>query len=115
MQDQDSLQIRPAHPDDAERAAVLLYSAYTHTQVSYPLEDEHAGESIVRLQHYFRQDGNRISYQYVQVAEKRSAVVGLVVRFGGREEPRPTQQGPRGTLWGRLKMRLEGENRFQFR
>ena len=85
---QDSLVIRPAQPDDAEVAAVLLYSAYTHTQVSYPLQDEQAGGWIERLQHYYRLDGNRFSYQNAQVAEQRSVVVGLVLSFGGRDEAR---------------------------
>jgi ribosomal protein S18 acetylase RimI-like enzyme len=84
---QDSLQIRPAQPDDAEVAAVLLYSAYTHTQVTYPLEDKQVGGWIKRLRHYYRLDGNRFSYQNAQVAEQKSAVVGLVLSFSGRDEP----------------------------
>jgi len=84
----DSIQIRPAQPGDAEVAAVLLYSAYTHTHVTYPLREEHASGFIERLQHFFRQDGNRFSYQYIQVAEQSSEVVGLVLSFGGRDEAR---------------------------
>jgi hypothetical protein len=37
----DSMQIRPAQPGDAEVAAVLLYSAYTHIKVAFPLSEEH--------------------------------------------------------------------------
>ena len=84
----DSIQIRPAQPVDAEVAAVLLYSAYTHTQVTYPLREEHESGLIERLEHFFRQDGNRFSYQNIQVAEQSSEVVGLVLSFGGREEAR---------------------------
>jgi hypothetical protein len=84
----DSIQIRPAKPTDAEVAAILLYSAYTHTHVTYPLREEHESGFIKRLQHYFRQDGNRFSYQNVQVAEQSSKVVGLVLSFGGRDEVR---------------------------
>jgi ribosomal protein S18 acetylase RimI-like enzyme len=84
----NSIQIRPAQPADADVAAVLLYSAYTHTQVTYPLQDETASGFIERLQQFFRQDGNRFSYQYIQVAEQDAAVVGLVLSFGGRDEPR---------------------------
>ncbi|HEY6409660.1 MAG TPA: GNAT family N-acetyltransferase [Ktedonobacteraceae bacterium] len=84
----DSIQIRPARPIDVEVAAVLLYSAYTHTHVSYPLREEHESGFIERLQHFFRQDGNRFSYQYIQVAEQSSEVVGLVLSFGGRDEAR---------------------------
>src|SRR5918911_3195093 len=84
----DSIQIRPARPDDADRAAVLLYSAYLHRQVSYPLHEEGKNRFLERLQHFFRQEGNRFSYQFIQVAERRSEVVGLVLSFGGREEER---------------------------
>lgn len=84
----DSIQIRPAQPADAEVGAVLLYSAYTHTHVTYPLQVEHASEWIERLQHLFRQDGNRFSYQNIQAAVHNSEVVGLVLSFGGRDETR---------------------------
>ena len=84
----DSIQIRPAQPDDAEVAAVLLYSAYTHVQVTYPLPKEHESGFIERLQHFFRRDDNRFSYQYIQVADQSSEVVGLVLSFGGRDEAR---------------------------
>ena len=84
----DDITLRPALPDDADRASVLLYSAYIHRQVSYPLHEAGENQFIERLQHYFRQEGNRFSYQYVQVAEQRSEVVGLVLSFGGREEER---------------------------
>ena len=84
----DSIQIRPAQPGDAEVAAVLLYSAYTHTHVTYPLPEEHESGWLERLEHFFRQDGNRFSYQNIQVAEQGSEVVGLVLSFGGREEAR---------------------------
>jgi ribosomal protein S18 acetylase RimI-like enzyme len=82
------IQIRPALPGDAEVAAVLLYSAYTHTHVTFPLREEHERGFIERLQHFFRQDGNRFSYQNIQVAEGSSEVVGLVLSFGGRDEVR---------------------------
>lgn len=82
------MQIRPAQPADAEVAAVLLYSAYTETQVTDPLREEHASGWIERLQHLFRQDGNRFSHQYIQVADQSSEVVGLVLSFGGRDEAR---------------------------
>jgi ribosomal protein S18 acetylase RimI-like enzyme len=84
----DSIQIRPAQPGDAEVAAALLYSAYTHTHVTYPVREEHASGFIERLQHFFRQNGNRFSYQNIQVAEQSSEVVGLVLSFGGRDEAR---------------------------
>src|SRR5207245_1632660 len=84
----DSIQIRPAQPVDAEVAAVLLYSAYTHTPATSPLREEHASGFIERLEHFFCQDGNRFSYQNIQVAEQSSEVVGLVLSFGGRDEAR---------------------------
>jgi len=43
---------------------------------------------IERLQHFFRRDGNRFSYQNIQLAEQSSEVVGLVLSFGGRDEAR---------------------------
>jgi ribosomal protein S18 acetylase RimI-like enzyme len=79
-------QIRPAQPVDAEIAAVLLYSAYTHTQITFPLREELERGWIERLEHFFRQDGNRFSYQNIQVADHNSEVVGLVLSFGGRDE-----------------------------
>src|ERR1700730_13692355 len=84
----DSIQIRPAQPGDAEVAAVVLYSAYMHTHVTYPLREEHESGFIERLQHSFRQDGNRFSYQHIQVADQNSEVAGLVLSFGGRDEAR---------------------------
>jgi ribosomal protein S18 acetylase RimI-like enzyme len=84
----ESIQIRPAQPVDAEGAAVLLYSAYTHTHVTSPLGEAHLSGWIERLEHFFRQDGNRFSYQNIQLAEQSSEVVGLVLSFGGREEAR---------------------------
>ncbi len=84
----DDLKVRPAQPDDADVAAVLLYSAYMHRQLTYPLPEEHENQFIERLQHFFRQEGNRCSYQYIQVAQQRSGVVGLVLSFAGRDEQR---------------------------
>jgi len=84
----DDITLRPAKPDDAERASVLLYSAYLHMQVNYPLHEEGANRFIERLEHFFRQDGDRFSYQFIEVAERRGEVVGLVLSFGGREEER---------------------------
>ncbi|GHO88848.1 GNAT family N-acetyltransferase [Dictyobacter formicarum] len=84
----DSIQIRPAQPGDAEVAAVLLASAYTHTPVTYPLREEHENGWIKRLQDFFRQDGNRFSYQNIQIAEQGTEVIGLILSFGGRDEAR---------------------------
>jgi hypothetical protein len=84
----DDISLRPAQPDDADRAAVLLYSAYIHRQVSYPFHEEGENRFIERLRHYFREVRNRFSYQSIQVAEPRCEVVGLVLSFGGREEER---------------------------
>src|SRR6185312_624094 len=85
---QDSIEIRPAQPDDTEVAALLLRSAYTHTQVAYsPAEAPESGWGG-RLQRYFCQEGNRFSYQNTFIAEHSAQVVGLVLSFGGRDEPR---------------------------
>lgn len=85
---QDVVQIRPAQPDDAEVVVVLLYSAYLHTPVTYPLRETHENGWIERLAHFFRQDGNRFSFQNVWVATYNSEVVGAVLSFGGRDEVR---------------------------
>ena len=82
------VQIRPAQPADAEVASVLLYSAYMHTQITFPQQEEHELGLVERLAHFFRQDGNRFSYQNSLVADHNSAVVGLVLSFGGRDEAR---------------------------
>jgi ribosomal protein S18 acetylase RimI-like enzyme len=84
----DDLTIRPARPDDADRAAVLLYSAYIHRSMNYPLQEEGENRFLERLQHYFREVRNRFSYQNIQVAEQSSKVVGLVLSFGGQDEAR---------------------------
>lgn len=84
----DDLQVRPAQPDDATVASILLYSAYTHRLTTSPLPGEHENGFSERLEHFFRQDSNRFSYQYIFVAEHASAVVGLVLSFGGRDEER---------------------------
>src|SRR6266566_10176058 len=96
----ESIQIRPAQPVDAEGAAVLLSSAYTHTHVTSPVREEHASGFIERLEYFFRRDGNRFSYQYIQVAEQSSEVVGLVLS-GWRIEMRhgstpPLEAGSNG-------------------
>jgi len=56
--------------------------------VTSPLLEAYENRFSGRLQHFFREDGNRFSYQSVQVAEQSSEVVGLVLSFGGREEAR---------------------------
>ena len=85
---QDSIQIRPAQPADAEVAALLLRSAYTHTQVAYPPPEDPESGWGGRLQRYFRQEGNRFSYQNTFVAQHSAQVVGLVLAFGGQDEAR---------------------------
>lgn len=82
----DDIQFRPAQPDDVERASALLYSAYIHRQVNYPLREETENLFTGRLQHFFCEKGNRFSYQFILVAEQRFEVVGLILSFGGREE-----------------------------
>lgn len=86
MSNNDDVQIRPARPDDAERASLLLSSAYLHRQISYPAHEEEGNPFLERLERFFCQAGNRFSYRSIQVAEQRSEVVGLVLSFGGREE-----------------------------
>lgn len=82
----EEIKIRPAQPTDVERASVLLYSAYTHKQVTYPLHEEEENRFTESLQHFFPARDNRFSFQFIQVAELDAQVVGLVLSFGGREE-----------------------------
>lgn len=84
----DEITLRPAQPGDADRAAVLLYSAYLHQQLDYPLHEEDENRFLESLRHNFPLEGNRCSYQNAVVAEHRGEVVGLVLSFGGREEER---------------------------
>jgi ribosomal protein S18 acetylase RimI-like enzyme len=84
----DDITLRPARPGDADRGAALLYSAYLHRQVTYPLHEDGDNRFLERLQRLFRQEGNRCSYQFIQVAQQHGEVVGLVLSFGGREEER---------------------------
>ncbi len=84
----EDIQVRQAQPADVQRAAVLLYSAYNHIQVTYPPQEDLSTTFIGHLERYFREDNNRFSYQYIQVAEEQAAVVGLVLSFGGRDEVR---------------------------
>src|SRR5258708_5134043 len=102
----DNITLRPAQPDDADRAAVLLYSAYLHRQVDYPLHEEGENQFLERLQHYFREVRNRVGYQFIQVAEHRGEVVGLVLSFGGREEERLTP--PLAGNWNARRRRTNG-------
>lgn len=85
---QDSLQIRPARPADAEVAALLLYSAYMHTPITYPSPEADDRGLIERFQAAFRREGTRFSYQQTRVAAEGAEVVGLVLSFGGRDEAR---------------------------
>jgi ribosomal protein S18 acetylase RimI-like enzyme len=84
----EDMKLRSAQPDDADIASALLYSAYNHIQITYPLPAEHENRFIERLQHFFREEGNRFSFQYIQVAEQNAEVIGLVLSFGGRDEGR---------------------------
>lgn len=79
-------QIRAAQLSDAETAVALLYSAYTHTPVTFPLQEAAQSGWIAHLQRFFLQEANRFSYQNILVAEQRSVVAGLVLSFGGRDE-----------------------------
>lgn len=84
----ENILIRAAQPADAERASLLLYSAYIHTQIVYPPQEEVQNQFLDRIQIFFRKEGNRCSYQFIQVAELHSEIVGLVLSFGGQNEER---------------------------
>jgi ribosomal protein S18 acetylase RimI-like enzyme len=81
----EHIQIRPAQPTDAEIAAPLLYSAYTHVLTAYPLAEEENG-FLQRLEYFFPLEGNRFSYRYTIIAEYEHQVAGLILSFAGSEE-----------------------------
>jgi hypothetical protein len=85
----DSIQIRQAEPSDGAVAAALLYSAYTHRQVNFPLQGayDHGHGWLERSEYFFRQNGNRFSDRNIQIATHSSEVVGLIFSFAGRDEP----------------------------
>src|SRR5262249_2551426 len=58
------------------------------TQASFPLPEGYERGWVERLEHFFRQEGNRFSYQNTLVAEASEGVVALVLSFGGRDEAR---------------------------
>lgn len=80
--------VRPAQPIDGAIASVLLYSAYTHTHVTYPLPASDDNGFVTHLQQYASEVENRFSYQQIMLADVGSQVVGLVLSFGGRDEAR---------------------------
>jgi ribosomal protein S18 acetylase RimI-like enzyme len=84
----DDITFRPAQPGDADLAAVLLYSAYIHEQLDYPLREEDENPFLKSLRHYFPLESNRCSYQNAVVAVHNGEVVGLILSFAGREEER---------------------------
>jgi ribosomal protein S18 acetylase RimI-like enzyme len=82
----DSITIRPALPSDAEVAALLLYSAYTHSQLVYPPQIVRDGETIERLRRSFRLEGTRFSYENTQIADSYAGAIGAILNFGGKDE-----------------------------
>jgi ribosomal protein S18 acetylase RimI-like enzyme len=98
--------IRPARITDANDAAELILSAYSHVVSTYsPHPKTESGFSHM-LHAFFQQDDNRFSYQSTFVAQDEQQVVGLVLSFGGRDESRLNQtveqrfqQAPDGRGW----------------
>ena len=108
------IQIRPARPTDVDVAAILLYSAYTHTIMAQTLQEGEEDGFLQRLRIFFQQDDNRFSYQNSYVAEYEHQIVGLVSSFGGRDEihlnetlEQQFQQAPGGP---RRRFECEAEN-----
>ncbi len=99
----DDLLIKSARPEDADRAAVLLYSASTHR----PLPEDGESWFVERLEHCFREAGNRFSYQNIQVAEQYGEVVGLVLS-GWRAERKRGSTQPLAGRWNASRRRRSG-------
>jgi ribosomal protein S18 acetylase RimI-like enzyme len=80
--------LRPARPEDAELAAVLLFSAYNHSQSTYPPSNLIIPGFQMAIRSHFSEPGNRFSYEYTLVVDISGIVAGLILNFGGRDEDR---------------------------
>ncbi|MEF3304989.1 GNAT family N-acetyltransferase [Paenibacillus sp. GYB003] len=78
--------IRPAIPEDAGEAIPLLFSAVG--DIAYSLAGTNDREEAMRiLTGFFRQRGNRISFENVVVSERDGQIAGIVVAYdGGRAD-----------------------------
>ncbi len=102
----EPVSIRPARIADADDAAVLIFSAYSHVASTYSPHPKTESGFTEMLNRFFQQDENRFSYQNAFVAQNEQQVVGLVLSFGGRDEPQLNemveqrfQQIPGGRGW----------------
>ena len=112
----ETILMRPARIADADDAAVLIFSAYSHIASTYSPHPKSESGFTMMLQQFFQQDGNRFSYQNAFVAQHEQQVVGLVLNFGGRDEPRLNnmveqrfQSTPGGSGWRLVRESAEDE------
>lgn len=74
--------IRPANIDDAEQAIPLLYSAIGKIAYTLTGTSNHS-EAMRILTDFFRQQGNRISYENTTIEERDGQVAGMLVSYHG--------------------------------
>jgi ribosomal protein S18 acetylase RimI-like enzyme len=84
----EPISLRPARITDADDAAELIFSAYSHIVSTYSPHPKTESGFTQMLNIFFQQDDNRFSYQNTFVAQNEQQIVGLVLSFGGREEHR---------------------------
>jgi ribosomal protein S18 acetylase RimI-like enzyme len=112
----EPVSIRPARIADADDAAVLIFSAYSHIASTYSPHPKTESGFTQMLNNFFQQDANRFSYQHTFVAQNEQQVVGLLLSFGGSDEPRLNeaveqrfQQAPGGRGWHLTRESAEDE------
>ena len=74
--------IRNAAPDDSITAVPLILQAIGHIAfILSGTSDER--ETTAILSHFFRQEGNRISYENTLVVEEDGIAVGMMILYDG--------------------------------
>lgn len=74
--------IRSARPQDAEQVIPLLHSAIGRIANTLAGK-ENDEEALAVIQDYFRQPGNRLSYEQVIVDEREGKVAGMLLSYSG--------------------------------
>lgn len=78
---------RPAKKEDAAAVARLMFAAIgsiAHTLAGTDRDDE----AIAVLEQFFRQEGNRVSYENVIVGEEEGRVIAFMLAYHGSEASR---------------------------
>jgi len=78
-----TLSIRPAHPDDVELVSDLLYLSMNEL-ADYLFGGVHLSVDMI-LAGLFFMNGNRFSWNTIDIAEWQSQLAGMLVSYPGRE------------------------------